>query len=120
MDENIKGLKTTNKQQIEEVPWGMWVWETPDGEVLGDGDGNIMNCFVFERAHREAGKRAIEEAAKGYGFPEGKAVFWSGVRPIDDEELEHQIERAKQGLTPDPFDLGAINDEMRALKNNDR
>jgi hypothetical protein len=108
-------LKTTNKQVVEEVAYGMYVWELPDGEVLGDGEGNIMNCFVWERKDRPAAARAIAEAARGYGFPEGKAVWWSGKRQIDDEELEHQVDRAKAGLTPDPLDLAAIREDERNL-----
>jgi hypothetical protein len=109
------GLKTTNKEMIEDVPWGMYVWELPSGEILGDGDGNVMNVFVWERAHRPAARRALAEAAKAYGFPEGTPVWWSGVRQIDDEELEHQIDRAKKGLVPDPLDIAAINEDARGL-----
>lgn len=109
------GFKTKNISQVEEVPWGMWVWELPSGEILGDGDGNVMNCMIWDRAHREAGKRAIAQAAKSYGFGEGEAVWWSGVRAIDDEQLEEQIERAKAGLVPDPLDIAAINEEARGL-----
>lgn len=109
------GFKTKNIQQIEEVEWGMWVWELPSGEILGDGDGNVMNCMIWDRRHREAGKRAITQAAKSFGFEEGKAIWWSGVRAIDDEQLEEQIERAKAGLVPDPLDISAINEEARRL-----
>jgi hypothetical protein len=112
------GFKTTNKQVVEEVDYGMYVWELPDGEFLGDGDGNIMNCFVWEKWQRHGAREAITQAAKGYGFPEGKPVWWSGKRPIDDEELEHQVDRAKAGLTPDPLDLAAIKDEERARRLN--
>lgn len=109
-------LKTTNRSQVEEVPWGMYVWQTPDGEVLGDDEGNVMNVFVWEPKGRAAARQALREAARYWGHPEGAPVWWSGVRPIDDEQLAYQTERAKQGLVPDPLDIGAIQDEMRALK----
>ena len=113
-------IKTTNKEFVEEVPWGMYVWECADGEVLGDDDGNVMNVFVWEKKDRPAGRQAIREAAKYWGHAEGQPVWWSGVRPIDDEQLAYQTQRAAQGLVPDPLDIGAITDEMKALKNEQR
>jgi hypothetical protein len=109
-------LNTTNKEFVEEVQWGMYIWELPSGEWLGDDEGNVMNCFVWERKDRPAAKAAITQAAKSYGFPEGKALWQSGVRPINDEQLAEQIERAKNGLVPDPLDIGALNDELRNRK----
>jgi hypothetical protein len=106
-------MKTTNKQFVEEVPWGMYVWELPSKEILGDGEGNVMNVFVWERKDRPAAKAALEAAAKAYGHPEGKAVWWSGVRQINDEELQEQVERAKQGLVPDILDIPAIKGDLR-------
>lgn len=94
----------------------MWVWQCPDGEFLGDDEGNFMYIFgTRENAHIIVPKLAA--AAKFYGYPEGKAVFWSGKRPITDEELEEQITREKLGLVPDPLDMGALMDEARARKN---
>lgn len=112
-------IKSTGKKVIQEVPWGMLVWECPDGEILGDGDGNIMHVFCTNQdpVMFEASKKALAEAARGYGFPEGKPVFWAGRRPISDEELEHQMARAAAGLVPDPLDIAAIKEEERMLKN---
>lgn len=107
-------MKTTNKQVIKEVPWGVYVWQTPDGEFLGDGDGNFM--LVFCEEGDRAAIKAITDAARHYGHPEGRAVYWSGRRPISDEEYEHQLAREKAGLVPDPLDIGAIRDEERALR----
>lgn len=109
-------MKTTNREFIKEVPWGVYVWQTPDGEFLGDDDHNFLLTDVCEEGN-PAAIRAITEAAAYYGFPEGKPVYWSGKRPISDEEYERQLARAKEGLVPDPLDVGAIRDEMRALKN---
>ena len=96
---------------VEEVPYGMYVWETPDGEVLGDGDGNIMNVFCIKGDRKAIA--ALAEAARHYGYPDGKPVWWTGKRRITDEELEEQQTREKLGLTPDPLYYGAIRDEMR-------
>jgi hypothetical protein len=111
-------LKTKRRQVIQEVPWGMLVWQMPDGEFLGDEDGNFMHVFVSNQdpALMEAAKTALTNAARSYGFPEGRPVFWAGRRPIDDEELESQLARANAGLVPDPLDIGAIREEAQALK----
>lgn len=94
----------------------MYVWQTPDGETLGDSDGNIMNVFCMKGDLRAV--NALAEAAKHYGFPEGRPVWWSGKRRINDEELEEQQMREKFGLVPDPLDIGAIKDEARAKRQN--
>jgi hypothetical protein len=110
-------LKTTNREVVKEVPWGMLVWQLADGEFAGDDDGNVMHVFTTE--DNQAAREALTNAAKHYGVYEGgKCVFWSGKRPITDEELEHQLAREAAGLVPDPLDVGAIREEARALKNN--
>jgi len=110
---DLSGLKTTNRRQVEEVPWGMYVWECADGEILGQ-DGDIMNVFCL-KGDRKA-LAALHEAAKHYGHGDGKAVWWSGKRRVTDEELEEQQTREKLGLTPDPWDLGALRDEAMAQR----
>src|SRR4051812_12789772 len=112
-------MKTTNRQVIREAPWGMLVWQLDTGEFLADEDNNFMHVFCTDQnpVQFEAAKKALTDAARSYGFPDGKPVFWAGKRPIDDAELAYQEERARQGLVPDPLDIGAIKDEMRGLKN---
>lgn len=109
-----KGLRTTNRQEIEEVPYGVYVWMNPQGEVYGDEDGNVMNIFCMKGDQRAI--RALTEAAKHHGAGEGRPVWWSGRRPVSDEEYEMQQHRESLGLVPDPFDLGAIRDEERARR----
>lgn len=111
-------LKTTNKEIIKEVPWGMLVWQCESGEFAADQDGSLMYVFLDDRNPKrlEASVKALTEAAKSYGFPPGKPQFLSGRRPISDEELENQLARADAGLIPDPLDIGAIRQEARALR----
>jgi hypothetical protein len=111
-------LKTTNRQGIREVPWGMLVWQMPSGAYLTDEDGNFMHVFISDTVNpvqKEKAKKALAEAAAHYGKEEGKPVFWSGKRPVSDEEYEHQLARAKAGLVPDPLDISAIREEEQAL-----
>ena len=105
--------RKTKAVAIEETPWGCYVWQLPTGETLGE-DGQFM--LVFATKNDQSAIKAITQAARHYGYPEGQAVWWPDVRPISDEEFESQLDRAEQGLTPDPFDLGAIKEEMEAIK----
>lgn len=107
MENHGLNLKTTSKQQVEEVPFGMYVWECPDGEILGDSDGNIMNVFCT-KGNRKA-IEALRQAAKSYGYEEGTPVWWSGKRRINDEELEEQQMREKFGLIADPLEEARLN-----------
>lgn len=109
-----KGFKTTNRQEVEEVPYGMYVWENPDGEVFGDDDGNVMNVFCMKGDR--AAMKALSDAARYYGAGEGKPVWWSGKRPITDEELAEQEMRQQLGLVADPLDIAAIRDQERAKR----
>jgi hypothetical protein len=110
-----EGLKRLNREVVEEVPYGMYVWELPSGEILGDGDGNVMNVFCMKS--NQLAIEALTRAAKSYGFADGKAVWWSGKRPITDEEYEEQLARARWGMVPDPLDYGAIREEELARRN---
>lgn len=109
-----KGFVTTNREAIEEVPYGMYVWENPNGDIFGDDEGNVMNVFCI-KGDREAMK-ALAEAARYYGAGEGKPVWWTGKRRVTDDELKEQQMREALGLTPDPLDYGAIRDEERARR----
>lgn len=114
------GIKTTNKEFIPEVPWGMVVWQTQSGEFIAQ-DGNFMHVFIADVRNKEvlrAAVKALRDAARDFGEEDGKPVFWGGRRPIDDEQLAEQLRRAEKGLIPDPLDIGAINDEMKAIKQN--
>lgn len=108
-------LSLVNRQVVEEdMPYGVYVWQTPDGEFLGDDDGNFM--LIFSQKGDRAKITKLSEAAKHYGYPEGRAVFWAGRRPISDEEYEHQLARQRAGLTPDPLDIGALREERDSAR----
>ena len=114
-----KGIKTTKRQQVRELPWGMWVWQCADGLTLANENGDIMYVFCSDQdpVRMAASKKALTDAAYHYGYGEGgKAVFWSGKRPINDEELQHQLARAEAGLVPDPLDINAIREEAEGLR----
>lgn len=99
-------LRTTNKELIEEVPYGIYVWCMPDGKWVGDDDGNFLNIPAIKGD--KARIKLLTEAVRGYGVEGGWALFLSGNRRVTDEEFEEQLQRQKFGLTPDPMDVPAI------------
>lgn len=97
---------------------GLYLWQLPNGKYLGDGDGNFL---IIESRHGDLSKMAqISKAARYYGAQGGKPVFVSNARAVSQSEQEDQMERLLDGKTPDPYDLGALRDEVRAAKANDK
>lgn len=105
---------TTNREIVEEEPYGTYVFQCSDGEFLGDADGRLLCVFGFKGDRTKI--EALEKAAKHYGYDDGRVVYWPGQRPVTDEEYEEQEDRMQRGLVPDPLDYGAIMDELKAKK----
>jgi hypothetical protein len=97
-------------QIIEETTLGIYVWEMPDGRWIGDDDGNFLS--ITSKKGNRSKIDALAREVRSYGIYEGNPKFLSGRRKIDDEEFEHQNERLKWGLTPDPLDIGVYKDSM--------
>lgn len=92
---------------------GLYVWKLPNGEVVKDSQGNIMNIpaqkFDIEAINK------ITKAANYYGYPEGKAEFMPGVRRVSDSEHSEQLGRMKEGYIPSETDLGAWMDAAKGI-----
>lgn len=95
---------------VDEDNYGMYVWYTDDGRRVEDSDGNVMN-IPAKRGDLHAINK-MQEAAKYYGVPGGRAVFLAGRRRITDSELEDQKARLDAGLIPDPMDYKALEEEL--------
>jgi hypothetical protein len=102
-------MKTTRKQIVEEVPWGVYVWEMPDGRLLGDEDGNFLNIASIKGNQKRI--QELKDAARSYGITEGKPLYLSGHRQVTDEEFENQKRRMAFGLIPDELDVAAFREE---------
>jgi len=85
---------------------GIYVWQLPSGKYFTDGDGNALS--IESMINDQSKIKELTDAAKYYGQPEGKAVFFSNVRKISDEEYSEQQDRMSQGLIPSTNDLGAF------------
>ena len=98
----------------EETRLGIYVWEMPDGRWIGDDEGNYLS--VTSMKGNKQRMDLLANAVRSYGIYEGKPLFLSGRRKIDDEEFEYQKQRLEWGLVPDPLDIGNYKDEMQKLK----
>lgn len=108
-------LNTTGKQIVEEVPYGTYVWRMNDGTYLVDEEYRHLSIFCIKGDQKAI--KALSDEARNLGFPDGYAEWKSGVRKITDEEYEEQEARQKLGLVADPYDWGAIRDQIQASRN---
>lgn len=95
---------------VNDHEYGMYVWHTDDGRRVEDGDGNVMN-IPARRGDMHAINK-LQEAAKYYGVPGGKAVFLGGRRRVTDSEYDDQKARLNAGLIADPYDYRALEDGL--------
>jgi len=99
---------------IDEVNWGMYVWQMPDGSVVRDEEGAYMSIQSIKGDIRQIKK--LKELAKHYGLDEGHPLFFAGHRPVTDEELEEQKARGEMGMVPDPQDLPAMMEYVKEAR----
>jgi hypothetical protein len=98
----------TKVQVIEEnfSNFGTYVWHKPNGKAFTDGQGNALS---IESMRDDPSRLAeLKQAARYYGQPDGKAIFYPNMRKISDEAHSEQVDRMKQGLIPNMNDLGAV------------
>lgn len=95
---------------VSQTDVGLYVWQMPDGRIVADEDQNIMN--IPARRGDLSAISKISEVAKYYGLSEGSPMFVEGSRRVSDEELEEQRERMRNGLIPDPYDIGVYKDAI--------
>jgi hypothetical protein len=92
---------------------GIYVWILPNGKVVGDSQGNVMNIPAMEFDIDAINK--ITKAAKHYGYNDGKAEFWPGTRRVTEMEHSEQLGRMKEGYIPSETDLGAWMDAAKGI-----
>ena len=93
---------------------GIYLWQMPNGKYFGDGGGEFL--MIESRNGDLAKMAAISKAARYYGCEGGRPIFISNARAVTQSEQEDQMERMLDGKTPDPYDLGALRDEVRAAQ----
>jgi hypothetical protein len=109
MEKVMKGQIGPTKISVVEEKFsnaGIYVWQLPSGKYFTDGEGNALS--IESMINDQSKIKELTDAAKYYGQPEGKAVFFSNVRKISDEEYSEQQDRMSQGLIPSTNDIGAF------------
>jgi hypothetical protein len=107
-------MKKPKATIVSETNLGIYVWQLPDGDFVAQG----LDVLSIEAVRGDIqAMAAIQKAAKYYGYPEGSPVFVEGKRKITDDEFQVQLSRMRQGMTPDPQDIGNYKDEMRKMRN---
>jgi len=99
---------TVKRTIIPESPIGLYVWEMPDGRVVGDSDGNFLNIPAkFGDLKRI---RQLTDYVKSMGIEHGQAKFMSGRRRVTDSEYDDMMERLLDGKVADWLDPGQFED----------
>lgn len=98
----------TKVQVIEEnfSNYGTYVWMKPNGKPFMDSDRNVLS--IEGMRDDKSRIKELSDAAKYWGQPDGRAVFYPNMKKISDEEHSEQLDRMKQGLIPSMNDLGAV------------
>jgi len=99
---------------IDEVNYGTYVWQMPDGKVVMDEDGNYL-CIFANKGDVEKIK-LLRDAAEHHGLEEGKPLFFSGHRPVSNEEFQNQKQRQDWGLIADEWDIPALEEDLKHKK----
>lgn len=108
-------LTGKGKREVKETRRGVYLWMMPDGKFIGDGEGHFLMIEAMEGDNERM--KLLAEAARDCGVTEGKPCFFRGNRIVNDEEYEYQKQRFNWGLTPDPLDINAIEDDRRNARN---
>jgi hypothetical protein len=108
-------LKTRSKQEVKETRRGVYLWQMPNGSFISDGEGHFLMIEAMEGDQDRL--KALARAARDCGVDEGMPCFFRGNRIVTDEEYEYQKQRFEWGLTPDPLDIAAIEDDKRHARN---
>lgn len=86
------------KTKIRESDIGVYIWELPNGNILANTEGEILNVpSEFGDITKMA---ELQRAAKHFGFPEGRAVFEEVHRCTEQEYQDQMQELIEQGTTP--------------------
>lgn len=107
----IMKINSKGKREVKETRRGVYLWRMPDGKFVGDDSGHYLMIAAMEGDPIRM--RALADAARNYGVDEGQPCFFRGNRIVNDEEYEEQKQRFEWGLTPDPWDINAIEEDRK-------
>lgn len=99
---------------VEESLRGVYLWQTEDGALVADEDGNYLSIQSFKGDEQRI--MLLKLAAIEHGVHGGKPLWMSGYRQVTDEEYEYQRQRLEWGLIPDELDIAAFKEEEQQLE----
>lgn len=103
-------MSKMNITPIEEVDYGVYLWQMSNGALVQDEHGNYLNVASIKGDIRRI--NSLKSAAKELGLEDGKPIWFSGHRQVTDEEYEMQKTRMELGLVPDELDVPAIKEDL--------
>jgi len=103
----MSNMKVT---EVEEVKYGIYVWQMPDGSIVTDDEGRYLNIAAMKGDIKKI--NVLRKAAKSYGLEEGQPLWFSGHRQVSDDEYYEQKQRMDWGLIPDELDVPAIKEDL--------
>ena len=107
----VSVMKTTRREFIDESPFGVYVWQMPDGKIVGDDEGRFLSINSVKGDITKM--TALTNAVKEFGIEVGKPLFLAGNRKVSDEEYEEQKSRMEDGLVPDQLDVPSLIEDMK-------
>lgn len=85
-------------KKIKQSDVGSYVWKLPNGNILANEDGEILNCPAVRG---DIGQQiALAKAARSLGFPDGHAVFEEVHRCTESEYWEQMDQLVNHGVSP--------------------
>jgi hypothetical protein len=100
--------------EVEEVNYGTYVWQMPDGRLVMDEEGNYMCIYAIKGDPKKISE--LRAFAKSHGIDEGKPMWLSGNRPVSNDEYEKQKQRMDWGLVADEWDIPALKEDLENKK----
>jgi hypothetical protein len=108
------GVKHRRSRVSDNIGVGIYTWQMPDGNILGDSQGNVLS--VASRVGDIGNMSRIREyVEKELGIYEGKPRFLDGASQLTETENDTQVEQMLNGQVPD-WDLGSLKDDMKRAK----
>ena len=100
--------------EVEEVNYGVYLWQMPDKSIVADEDGNYMCIYSIKGDVNKITE--LRNFAKSHGIDEGQPLWQSGHRPVSDEEYDLQKQRMEWGMVADEWDIPALKEDLMNKK----
>jgi hypothetical protein len=115
INNNTPGVKHKRSRVSDNIGVGLYTWQMPDGNILGDSAGNVLSV-AGRVGDIRAQARLKEYVEKELGIFEGKPKFLDGAIKLTEGEHDLQMEQMLDGYVPE-FDLGSLKDDIKKERN---